>query len=277
MWKNLIKLILLSSVVHATIEHTTPMRRDLWKISSSRMMCVITQEFDLWGDFSIIKKAGQPTEIALSTIQSLPYDAYYVGSKATWSDKFHRNNIKLNHFRYGGWRSDDYIGYEVITSLAEGRSVYFDLYFRNRLYDKLIIKPYYFDEQYSIFNECTRNLFPFDKVGMSNSVVYFESDSYQITPLAQEWLSTLLEYIEVQTEFQSIELFGYSDSSGSEPYNYKLSDLRVEKVKEYLMQNGIDESRIAVVAYGERSPMANNKTTHGRSLNRRVEIKIHHG
>lgn len=253
------------------------MREDLWKIKSNKMMCVISQELDLWGEFSIIKKAGKPAEIGLKTVQSLSYEAFYKGSKFAWSDDFNQRNDKLHHFRYGGWRSDDEVGYDVISSLVEGREVYFDLHLKGQVYNKLIVKPYYFDEYYQAFSECIRHLFPYDKVGMSNSVIYFESESYHITPLAQEWLDILIAYINLQTEFQSIEISGFSDSSGGQAYNYKLSDLRVEKVKEYFMKNGINESRIEVVAYGERGPTATNKTSYGRSLNRRVEIKIHHG
>lgn len=243
------------------------------------MTCVITQEFELWGDFSIVKNAGHPAQVVLNTTQSLPYDVYFVGSKARWSKNFKHDHekVQLKNFQYKGWQSDSTIGYKVISALAQGEGIYFDLYVQKNLHDRIIVNPYYFKEQYSLFNECIRNLFPYDERGMSESQIYFESNSYRITPLAEQWLDALIEYIKLQTEFQNVELRGFSDSSGSDPYNYKLSDLRVEKVKEYFMMAGIKESRIEVRAYGERGAVASNKTSDGRSLNRRVEIKINHG
>ena len=271
-------MCLYASNLHAVIEHQSPLRVDLWKIRSSKMTCVITQEIELWGDFSIVKNAGHPAHVVLNTTQSLPYEAYYVGSKARWSDKFQKGEkIELRNFQYKGWQSSNTVGYSVISALARGQAVYFDLFIGKNLHDRVIINPYYFNDQYAFFNECIRQQFPYDEKGMSESQIYFDSDSYRITPLAEQWLETLLEYISLQTEFENIELRGFSDSSGSQPYNYKLSDLRVEKVKEFFMMAGIKESRIEVRAYGERGPTASNKSSDGRALNRRVEIKINHG
>ncbi|MDX5319935.1 MAG: OmpA family protein, partial [Bacteroidota bacterium] len=71
-----------------------------------------------------------------------------------------------------------------------------------------------------------------------------------------------------------IELGGHTDSIGSEEANQKLSQERVNSVKSYLVNKGIDGQRILAVGYGETQPIASNSSDEGRALNRRVEVKI---
>ena len=67
---------------------------------------------------------------------------------------------------------------------------------------------------------------------------------------------------------------GHTDSTGSETLNEKLSAKRAAAVKDYLVQNGIDASRLDSNGFGESNPIDSNKTRAGRANNRRVEIKV---
>lgn len=67
---------------------------------------------------------------------------------------------------------------------------------------------------------------------------------------------------------------GHTDSTGSNSLNDKLSAKRASAVKDYLVKNGIDASRLESKGYGESNPIDTNKTRAGRKNNRRVEIKI---
>lgn len=65
---------------------------------------------------------------------------------------------------------------------------------------------------------------------------------------------------------------GHADSIGSEDVNLNLSKTRANAVREYLISKGIHAHRMRVIGFGEKKPVASNKTTKGRSLNRRVEV-----
>ena len=67
---------------------------------------------------------------------------------------------------------------------------------------------------------------------------------------------------------------GHTDSDGSETVNQKLSLERANMVKYYLMNNGIEESKLKVTGYGSSRPIDSNKTKAGKANNRRVEIKL---
>ncbi len=71
-----------------------------------------------------------------------------------------------------------------------------------------------------------------------------------------------------------IELHGHTDNVGSDEANKSLSKERVEAVKAYLVQNGIEQKRLRTVGYGKSKPVAPNDTEEGRQQNRRVEFKI---
>lgn len=67
---------------------------------------------------------------------------------------------------------------------------------------------------------------------------------------------------------------GHTDATGSDAYNQKLSVKRAETVKAYLVSKGIQKNRVYTEGKGEKQPVADNKTSAGRSKNRRVEIEV---
>jgi OOP family OmpA-OmpF porin len=71
----------------------------------------------------------------------------------------------------------------------------------------------------------------------------------------------------------SVEIQGYTDSTGDEAYNMQLSQKRAESVMEYLVSRGIDPGRLSAKGYGPANPVAPNDTSEGRARNRRVEFR----
>src|SRR5204863_313903 len=61
---------------------------------------------------------------------------------------------------------------------------------------------------------------------------------------------------------------------GSEQYNLKLSLRRATAVKQYLVKDGVPDTRLSVRGFGKTQPVASNDTADGRAQNRRVELKI---
>jgi len=56
--------------------------------------------------------------------------------------------------------------------------------------------------------------------------------------------------------------------------NQKLSEERANSVRDFLIDKGIDSSRLSAIGYGEEKPIATNNTRAGRAQNRRVEINL---
>jgi outer membrane protein OmpA-like peptidoglycan-associated protein len=72
----------------------------------------------------------------------------------------------------------------------------------------------------------------------------------------------------------NIIISGYTDSIGSAAYNQRLSEHRAKSVGDYLVSQRINPNRIFTQGFGERRPVASNKTAQGRRLNRRVVITL---
>jgi OOP family OmpA-OmpF porin len=70
------------------------------------------------------------------------------------------------------------------------------------------------------------------------------------------------------------EIAGHSDSSGADDYNLRLSQQRAESVQQFLVNQGIDRSRLVARGYGESRPLTDNGSEAGRERNRRVEFQV---
>ena len=71
-----------------------------------------------------------------------------------------------------------------------------------------------------------------------------------------------------------IDVYGHTDSTGSESFNQDLSERRAQTVSNYITSRGVNSARIRWQGFGETMPVADNSSEEGRRLNRRVEIKI---
>jgi OmpA-OmpF porin, OOP family len=69
-----------------------------------------------------------------------------------------------------------------------------------------------------------------------------------------------------------VDVYGYTDSNGSDAHNQLLSERRADTVKQALIEDGVSASRISTRGEGASNPVASNATAEGRAQNRRVEI-----
>lgn len=96
------------------------------------------------------------------------------------------------------------------------------------------------------------------------------------TELSEGAKSVLNSVVLVAKEYSKTQLnvLGYTDSSGSDSYNLRLSQVRASEVANYLTSKGLASSRVRSQGKGESSPIASNNSAEGRAQNRRVEIVL---
>ncbi len=103
--------------------------------------------------------------------------------------------------------------------------------------------------------------------------IYYETNKYEILPESEPELNVLVDFLNSNKQLK-VEIQGHTDSSGNPEDNMVLSQNRAKSVVDYLVENGIAESRLQFKGYGDTLPVASNDTDEGKRLNRRTTIKI---
>ena len=107
----------------------------------------------------------------------------------------------------------------------------------------------------------------------------FASNSISFSGEAKKDIDSFLSDAKGYADDDSSLVFvvaGHADGVGSESANYDLSRRRAENIVAYLTtEKHIDPAHVLTVAYGEKAPVADNKTEAGRAKNRRVEILVY--
>lgn len=111
------------------------------------------------------------------------------------------------------------------------------------------------------------------KLTLGENAVRFDTNKSTLTATAKANLDKLVSVFN-QYPDTNIQIYGYTDSTGSAEYNLKLSGERAASVKSYLATKGISSSRFNTTGLGIADPIATNDTPEGRSQNRRVEFAI---
>jgi peptidoglycan-associated lipoprotein len=102
---------------------------------------------------------------------------------------------------------------------------------------------------------------------------FFDYDSYELRPDAQQALSADAAYLNANPGIQ-ITIGGYADERGSEEFNLALGLNRANAARTALVNAGVDTSRIQVISYGKEKPFCTETTDSCYQLNRRAQIVL---
>lgn len=103
--------------------------------------------------------------------------------------------------------------------------------------------------------------------------IHFDSDSDVLRPSATPALEQLLAALEADPA-RAVTIEGHTDAQASDAHNLELSQRRAAAVVAWLTARGIDAGRLTPEGRGEAEPIADNETSAGRALNRRVELEV---
>jgi outer membrane protein OmpA-like peptidoglycan-associated protein len=104
--------------------------------------------------------------------------------------------------------------------------------------------------------------------------VFFETGSAALKSASLEELNRLRDLLKENMDLK-IQISGHTDNQGSDAMNMTLSENRAKAVKEYLIGQGINSSRLSSKGFGKTQPIDTNDTEAGRKNNRRTEFIVH--
>ncbi len=102
--------------------------------------------------------------------------------------------------------------------------------------------------------------------------VLFDLNKASIKREAEEVLGTVANFLKKNPQYK-VEIQGHTDSTGTAGWNMKLSLMRADSVKAFLVDHGVGADRLTTKGLGPHEPVAPNDTAAGRRLNRRVDFK----
>ncbi|GAA4460164.1 hypothetical protein GCM10023189_34890 [Nibrella saemangeumensis] len=103
--------------------------------------------------------------------------------------------------------------------------------------------------------------------------VYFDQGSYVMRKESTQQLDKLLNTLKANPKLK-IEIGGHTDNVGDRRLNQLLSENRAKVIANYLLNKGVDESRLRYVGYGDARPVAPNDVEINKEKNRRVEFLV---
>jgi outer membrane protein OmpA-like peptidoglycan-associated protein len=108
---------------------------------------------------------------------------------------------------------------------------------------------------------------------MRLDALIFQQRSSVISPESYPELNTVSDMLSTNPAMV-IQLEGHTDTRGDKDLNIKLSQQRIESVRNYLVRRGVAKARIKVKAFGGSMPLNKENTEEAHKLNRRVEVRI---
>lgn len=103
--------------------------------------------------------------------------------------------------------------------------------------------------------------------------IQFETGSDQLTAQSVTIVEELAEILKGYPNYK-VDIAGHTDSQGADKKNLLLSERRANRCMEKLIELGIEATRLTAKGFGERKPIATNKTADGKAKNRRVEFGL---
>jgi len=104
--------------------------------------------------------------------------------------------------------------------------------------------------------------------------ISFATGSEEILPNSEPLLLEVADVLIRNPDLELVEIQGHTDNRGDHGVNMRLSQLRAESVLRWLIEHGVEPTRLTARGYGPTRPLAPNITQRNRARNRRVQFKI---
>jgi outer membrane protein OmpA-like peptidoglycan-associated protein len=277
---NCFTLLLLSLVVQAE-QFQAPLTDTHWQVIETPIMCTLSQSIADFGDAKFQQESSGELSLIFTTksYPAVQSTAHFEIAEAPWKNVEHRLIMASLPTVKGQKKfilSGDFAS-QALTQIQEGRFPTLRYNSQNVHPEiSILMSSVHLSDSIPAFQQCLDNLPPYSFKDISKLTVYFSSELAEVSPQAQQSLTKLADYVKLDSSVKRITISGHTDNHGRRRLNGPLSESRAIAIKNFLIkQCQIDESIITTSFHLERKPVATNKSTSGRKLNRRAEVEVY--
>ena len=263
-------------------QYSADLNSSKWQLANdSRLQCTLSHQIPHYGQARFSAKASRKLNMEFELDMMLLPDSYSLAQVRSESPKWRpgyggRVLADMKLYKQFNPSLPKKVAWTMLSELEQGMSPTFYYNDWHTQQDEISVglSTARFKGAYRNFVACVGNLLNYSFEDISYTVLNYQSNSNKFTKASQRRIDKIREYLSLDPELELVLVDAYSDSYGGRWSNFKLSEQRALRVRDYFVKNGIDASRIEAKGYGEKRHIASNDTTLGRGKNRRVVIQM---
>ncbi|WP_165831939.1 OmpA family protein [Aliidiomarina sp. B3213] len=253
-----------------------------WRVSEySPLQCTLAHEIPRYGEVRFESEANRQSNMrVILDMRRLPetYDnALVYSAPPVWRPGAAPRLLgELPLYR----QYDSELGMEMswvlLTELEKGMAPTFSYQDWHNAQDEVQVQvsAVNFQQRYDDFMDCVAQLLPYGFDDISFTVLTYEEKTTELTNSAKRKLMRVGNFLVHDQNIELVLVAGYTDAYGSFDENEQLSTARAQSVKDFLVEQGINESQISIQGHGEMRHIAGNENELERAQNRRVVVQI---
>lgn len=251
---------------------TASMDNSLWRYSGSRFQCDLEHEVPRFGRVKFVAEAGLPLRVEVHSgwMNSFAGSVGVISLPPPWEPPWPAREITPPHSLKAPDNRIEDGALAMAEDLRRGRWITLDLQRADHPLWRVRLINIGFNPAYNDFNQCRARLLTMNFEQARLTRLQYGQGKTQLTALQREQLKWLVEYILEDHRVVSIEIDGHTDLSGQSLKNRDISLARANRVREFLLEQGVSGKTIIVRGHGSRYPLKGK----GPEQNRRVEIRL---
>lgn len=250
-----------------------------WYVEPSRLACRLKHDVPHYGEAVFETPAGAALQFSLMSrrtvevIENVTFEAW----APSWRHNAPPRQLGVTEGAAGNQPVQ--VGPELAsTMLAALQEGLFPVISHRGWYSghriQIAVSSVNFSKAYETYLDCLTGLLPVGFDQLVRSSVLFAVDKAVVGREYKAHLALISEYMDADPSVSFVVIDGHTDSRGRSGYNWDLSRRRAEAVRAALLGVGVPEDQIVMRYHGENFPIETNKTTAGRTLNRRVTLRL---
>ncbi|MGL5006691.1 MAG: flagellar protein MotY [Plesiomonas sp.] len=180
--------------------------------------------------------------------------------------------------QFDGYIADTY-AWQMLAALEKGRLP--TLQYRDAYYGhsqiQVSLSPAYFKSAYKQYLSCVQRLLPYNFDDIAYTVLHYQPESELLVADSQQKLAKIAEYVKHIKDVELVLVAAHGDDREVVINSEELARKRAETIQNYFVKLGLKPEQIQLQVYGDKRPVADNRSPTQRKLNRRLVISLARG